>query len=232
MGWLSKYYENKLMPKIEAEIREKYIRKIVVDTSALIDGRMIQLYQNSFLDGILVIPSFVLREVQNLADSTEYMSSKKGKRALEVVSKLKKMAIYKSSYVRFPVHEDPLYKEVDDKLIHYALTLRNSVVLTTDGNLGKVADAYDVKVININTLAADLRSLVIRGDKFSVKLQERSRKPEAVGQCIGYLPDGTLVCVEKSAEFLGKVVPIEITNVLNNLPTGRIAFAQLDWGKR
>lgn len=233
MSWLSKFYEDRLRPKMEIEMRERIVRKILVDSSALIDGRMLQLYQDNFLDGEIMIPSFILREVQQLADSTEYVSSKKGKRALEVVDKLKKMMAHSgSSLLKLPIHEDSTYKEVDDKLIHYALTLRNSVILTTDGNLGKVAETYDVKIINLNTLASSLRSMVLKGDKFSIKLIERSKKLENVGQCIGYLADGTLVCVEKSSEFLGKVVPIEITNVLNNLPTGRIAFAKLDWGER
>jgi uncharacterized protein YacL len=232
MGWLSKHFEDRLRPIIEAEVQTRITRKVVVDSSAIIDGRMLQLYQENFLDGEILIPSFVLREIQQLADSTEYTSSKKGKRGLEVVEKLKKMAAHKGASVKFPIHEDPTYKEVDDKVVHYALALPNSVILTTDGNLGKVAEAFDAKVMNLNTIASGLRTMILAGDKFSVKLQEKSKKVQNVGQCIGYLPDGTLVCVEKCSEYLGKVVPIEITNVLNNLPTGRIAFAKLDWGER
>jgi uncharacterized protein YacL len=236
MKWLSDYFEKKLKPKIEAEVRAKSVRKILIDSSALIDGRMLQLYHDNFLDGEITIPSFILREIQQLADSTEYMSSKKGKRGLEVVDKLKKMVAAKGSAVVFPIYEDPMfhsiYKEVDDKLIHYALAIPNSVILTTDGNLGKVAQAFDVNVMNLNTIASGLRSMVVKGDRFSIKLLERSKKAENIGQCIGYLNDGTLVCVEKSSEFLGTVVPIEITNVLNNLPTGRIAFAKLNWGEK
>ena len=242
MKWLKQYYEKQLRPQIEAETRIKteaelrsklvaeITRKILVDSSALIDGRVLQLYKDNFLDGEIMVPSFILREIQQIADSTDHTTSKKGKRALEAVAVIGASMAANGKSLQFPIHEDSTYSEVDDKLIYYAKTLSNSVVLTEDGNLSKVAELVGVRVINIHALASSLRSMVVPGDRCSVKLVEPGRKADNMGQCIGYLPDGTLVCVEKCREFLGKMVPIEITKVLHNLPTGRIAFAKLNWG--
>jgi uncharacterized protein YacL len=252
MEWLKRYYEKQLRPQIEAEtwakaeievraktitevrdkIRMEVTRKILVDSSALIDGRVLQLYKDNFLDGEIMVPSFILREIQQLADSTDHTTSKKGKRALEAVAALSTSMAANGKSLQFPIHEDAAYPLVDDKLIYYAKTLPNSVVLTEDGNLGKVAELVGVKVINIHALASSLRSMVLPGDRFSIKLVEPGRKADDWGQCIGYLPDGTLVCVDKCREFLGKTVSIEITKVLHNLPTGRIAFARLNWGEK
>jgi uncharacterized protein YacL len=240
MGWLSKYYENKLRPKIEAEVREKYTRKIVVDTSALVDGRMVQLYEENFLDGEFIIPSFVISELNGFVKSGRSVPMEKGRRGLEMIEKLKVQIGMKGGKIKFPVFDEPesglLSEEVRDRIIYYAMGLQNSIILTAEKKTDKLAErevcpdtfVRDVKTVNINSIATGLRSVVLRGDRFSIKLVDKGRYG---GQCTGYLPDGTLVCVEKSAEFLYRTVPIEITNVLNNLPKGRIAFAELNWGE-
>jgi len=195
----------------------------LVDTSAIIDGRIIDLVKSSFVEGTISVPSYVLEEVKRLADSSDATRRAKGRRGQETLDALKA-----STLINFHVPEGTIEngEEVDAKLIHAAL-LMNARIITTDYNLQKIAELQGVKLLNIHELSKATRPLALPGEVLEVKLVKEGRDS---GQAVGYLSDGTMIVVNMGKPHLGQIVQAEVSSILQT-PAGRMVFADLKHAK-
>lgn len=191
-------------------------RARVVDTSALIDGRLLHVCRSGFVEGTLVIPQFVLYELQGLADAGDEERRMRGRRGLEVLAGLQRAGVS----VEVTDRDYPDIQGVDAKLVATARD-RRAPIVTVDGNLARVAEIQGLRVLNMHQLAEDLRPPVLPGDEVEVRIV-RPGKEEAQG--VGYLSDGTMVVVEGGRERQGTEVKAEVTSILTN-PNGRMVFA-------
>lgn len=194
-------------------------RLLIVDTSILIDGRVYDLARGGFLDYIIIIPKFVVQELQGLADSSSDMKRQRGRRGLEVLQKLRKdgtidVKIYDAEY--------PEIEAVDAKLVKLATDIGASI-LTNDSNLAKVAEVQNIKVLNLNILATLMRPKLMSGEEIPLKIIKEGKE---AGQGVGYLEDGTMVVVEDGAKYQGRVIDVVIDSAIQT-STGRIIFAKL-----
>lgn len=191
-------------------------RKIFIDTSVLIDGRILGLARTGFLEGEYIILRSVLRELQLLADSKDSDKRTRAREGLEAVAELEKIA-----NVKIPGNSDIKVK-VDEQLLKYAHDYKGAI-LTLDYNLIKVAEAEGVDVLNINDLAMAVRSEYLPGEKLKIKITDKGANR---GQGIGHMSDGTMVVVEKASGKIGRTVTIELER-FHETPAGRILFARL-----
>jgi len=191
----------------------------VLDTSSIIDGRIYDIIMANFIESKIVIPSFVLKELQNIADSHDHFRRQKGKRGLDILKKIQEQRI---NEVEIVDEDFPEYNSVDEKLIAYTKKIKGKLV-TTDYNLVKVADIHGVACMNINQLAIALRQTVFPQDELKITIQKEGKEQ---GQGVGYLEDGTLVVVENGKGFIGKTVDLIVTSVLQS-ESGRIIFAKI-----
>jgi uncharacterized protein YacL len=208
-----------VIPFVRFVPQEINIPLLVIDTSALIDGRIVALCATKFLSQALVIPQFVLDELHRVADSDDAQKRAKGRRGLETLSQLKKL-----SWLDLRIHEADVKRgqTVDDKLIFLAQSLK-ARLLTTDMNLAKLAEFYGVEWLNLNGLARALHTDVSVGEHITITLIKNGKEQ---GQTIGYLGDGSMVVVEDSKSQLGKTVEVEVVSVLPSAG-GRMTFARL-----
>ncbi len=193
----------------------------LVDTSVLIDGRIADICQSGFVEGTLLIPRFVLKELQNIADSADIVRRAKGRRGLDILRGLQE-----SDYpVAVSIIEDnPANShEVDEKLVVLAKQY-NARILTTDFNLNKVAQIEGVMVLNINDLANALKPAVLPDEVMEVKLIKEGKEPT---QAVGYLDDGTMVVVDNGRNYLGRNVEVLVTSVLQT-SAGRMIFTRFN----
>jgi uncharacterized protein YacL len=204
-------------PAPEAAVREGEPR-IVVDTSVLIDGRIAEIVESGFIYGTLIVPRFVLEELQHIADSSDALRRNRGRRGLEILSRMQREA-------RTPVEvvddEAPGIAEVDAKLVELAKH-RSRVVLTNDFNLNRVAELQGVRVMNINSLANAVKPAVLPGEEIRVRVIQEGKEP---GQGVGFLDDGTMVVVEGGARLIDSDIEVNVTRVLQTV-AGRMIFAQ------
>ncbi len=191
----------------------------ILDTSVLIDGRIVDVARTMFLDGIMVIPSFVLLELQAIADSSDGLKRKRGRRGLDIVKQLQVLAQGNLEIMERPVARG---SRVDEMLVMLAKEIGGSI-LTNDYNLNKVAQIQDVKVLNINDLANSLKQVVLPGEELEVYLVNEGKED---GQGVGYLDDGTMVVVDGGAHFLNRKLPVTVTSVLQTA-AGRMIFSKL-----
>lgn len=190
---------------------------LVLDTSAIIDGRILDIAKTSFISGIVLVPTFVLEELQQVADSSDYVKRSRGRRGFEVVEELKKL-----KNIRVEVWDKGIMgKGVDDKVIKLAKSLHGKII-TTDFNLNKVATLSNVVVLNVNDLSNAVKTIAIPGEKIDVKVIHLGKDHS---QGVGYFPDGTMIVVEEGAELVGQVVKAEVSRVLQ-VPAGRMVFAK------
>ena len=194
-------------------------RVILVDTSAIIDGRIADITQTGFVDGGLLIPKFVLDEVQYIADSPDSLRRSRGRRGLEMLDRLRK-----EGHIDVEIAEVEVSGEdaVDSKLVSLAKRLNYSI-LTTDFNLNKVAELQDVTVLNINDLANSLKPTVLPGEELMIQMTQEGKEE---GQGVGFLDDGTMVVVEGGRRYLNSQLTVVITRLLQT-SAGRIIFAHL-----
>ncbi|MCY4060729.1 MAG: PIN domain nuclease [Chloroflexi bacterium] len=192
-------------------------RQLLLDTSVLIDGRIVEIAETGFIGGTLIIPRFVLSELHRVADSSDSLRRNRGRRGL---AKLNELQRHNDLPVKI-VDDDPEdFGEVDAKLVALSIQLSASLV-TNDFNLNQVADAQGVDVLNINALANAVRSVYIPGETFDIRIIQPGRDPN---QGVGYLDDGTMVVVESGQRFMNRSVGVEVTKLINR-PTGRMIFA-------
>ena len=191
----------------------------LVDTSALIDGRIADLAATGFVEGPLVVPQFVLRELQQVADSTDPRKRARGKRGFDIVQRLQRLPGPPIEIAEIDV-AGPI--AVDQKLLDLAKA-RGAKIITTDYNLNRLAEVNGVGVLNVNELANALKSAAVAGEEMRVRLMREGKEP---GQGVGYLADGTMVVVEHGKRWIGQTVDAVVTSVLQT-PSGRIVFARL-----
>jgi uncharacterized protein YacL len=194
-------------------------RTILLDTSVIIDGRIADIARTGFLSGSLLIPRFVLNELQYIADSGESLRRQRGRRGMEVLSQLQKDTTIP---VRISDIDVEGVREVDDKLIVLARQLR-SPILTNDYNLNRIAELQGVAVLNVNELANAVKMVFLPGETFEVNIIQEGKE---VGQGVGYLDDGTMVVVEDGRNVLNQLVPVTVTKVLQTA-AGRMIFGRL-----
>src|SRR6476659_5432827 len=189
----------------------------LVDTRAIIDGRIADSARTGFLGGELVVPEFVLKELQQVADSADPLKRARGRRGLQVVQDLRTDVQVATPDVDFPQVSD-----VDAKLLKLAKE-RGMPILTTDFNLNRLAQIQDVQVLNVNDLANALKPAVLPGERLDVLLIKEGKESN---QGVGYLDDGTMVVVERARERIGETLPVQVTSVLQQ-PSGKIIFTKI-----
>ncbi|WP_345450091.1 PIN/TRAM domain-containing protein [Deinococcus aluminii] len=190
----------------------------LLDSNVLIDGRILELSRSGFLEGELVVPGFVLRELQVLADHSDPQKRTRGKRGLNVLEELRQVRP-----LRIEDWDDPQLPNVDDKLVRLARETGGKL-LTNDGNLGKIARLHGLEVLSLHALAVALRPQVQAGDRLTITVTKSGQQQ---GQGVGYLEDGTMVVVEDGLKFRGKATRVL---VVNNVQTnvGRMIFAKVE----
>ncbi len=192
----------------------------VLDTSVIIDGRIADIAEAGFIDGMMVVPEFVLRELQTVADSTDSSKRQRGRRGLDMLQRMQSNAAIQ---VQIVTDDFPSIREVDLKLLELAKKWEAKVV-TNDFNLNKVAHLHHVEVLNINDLANALRPVVLPGEKMTVLILKEGKE---FNQGVGYLDDGTMVVVDHARKLIGKAVEITVTSVLQTA-SGKMIFGKME----
>ncbi len=190
----------------------------ILDTSVIIDGRIADICQTGFLDGVIVIPQFVLEELQHIADSSDALKRNRGRRGLDILNRIQKelpieVQIYEGDF------ED--IQEVDSKLVKLAKIMQG-IVVTNDFNLNKVCDLQGVQVLNINDLANAVKPVVLPGEEMHVQVIKDGKEHN---QGIAYLDDGTMIVVEEGKNYIGRYIDVLVTSVLQT-SAGRMIFAK------
>ena len=192
----------------------------ILDTSVIIDGRIADIAETGFLDGVLVIPQFVLRELQLVADSADSMKRNRGRRGLDILQRIQKMTHLNVQIVE---EDFPQVREVDMKLIELG-KIYDCKIITNDFNLNKVAQLHGVEVLNINELANSLKPIVLPGETMRVFILKEGKE---YNQGVAYLDDGTMVVVDNAKRMISKTVDISVTSVLQTT-AGKMIFGKYD----
>jgi len=207
-------------PKIKT-LNTKSGQETILDTCALIDGRILDLTSNGFMSGPLVIPQFILGELQHLADGSDAHKRERARFGLDVVQQLQATSVP----VVVDTTEYPDIKEVDDKLVALAQK-RQARLYTTDYNLNKVADIKGVTVLNVNELAQQLRPVALPGERKTITIVQKGSNRN---QGVGYMDDGTMVVVDGAARAIGKAVEVQVTRIHQTV-AGKMIFAEIKKG--
>lgn len=210
---------NVIIPYVRLSRQDHIEAVVVVDTSAIIDGRITDICKTRFIEGKMVVPRFVLKELQQISDSADPIKRQRGRRGLEVLN-----TIQKDIGIPVIIHEEdfPDIKEVDAKLVKLAKLLE-AKIFTVDFNLNRVAAIQGIKVLNINELANALKPVVFPGELMEIRLL---REGKEYNQAVGYLEDGTMVVAEDARKFIGSTVKVAVTSVLQT-QAGRMIFTKI-----
>lgn len=192
----------------------------ILDTSVIIDGRIADIAETGFIEGTFIIPQFVLRELQLVADSSDSLKRNRGRRGLDILSRIQKNP---DLHIRIVEEDFPQVRDVDMKLLELAKLL-NGKVVTNDFNLNKVAQIHGVEVLNINDLANSLRPVVLPGELMKVFILKEGKEHS---QGIAYLDDGTMVVVDNARKMISKTIEISVTSVLQTT-AGKMIFGRFD----
>ena len=195
---------------------------ILLDTSAIIDGRVSEIYKLNFLAGSLVVPRFILEELQKLADSEDDIKRQRGRRGIEL---LRQMQNDPQIEIRIHENDSTAGQDVDAKLVSLA-KLMDAKICTTDFNLGRVASLQEVEVLNMQELYNAVKSVVLPGERLDIKLTKEGKEFD---QAVGYLEDGTMIVVSEARHFIGQKTKVMVTSILET-QAGRMIFAKLDRG--
>jgi uncharacterized protein YacL len=191
----------------------------IIDTSVIIDGRIVDVCEAGFIEGTFIIPQFILQELQHIADSTDSLRRARGRRGLDILHKIQKI----NNVVVKIIDEDfPKIKEVDAKLVALA-RVKGGKIITNDFNLNKVAELQGVTVLNLNELANALKPVVLPGEQMSIFIVKEGKEPS---QGVGYLDDGTMVVVDNARKKINQQMDVIVTSVLQTT-AGRMIFAKL-----
>ncbi|MDD3274267.1 MAG: PIN domain nuclease [Candidatus Omnitrophica bacterium] len=211
---------NIIIPYVRLRRQDQSQDMVLLDTSVIIDGRIVDICKTHFLGGKLVIPKFVLRELQQIADSTDPIKRQRGRRGLEILN-----TIQNQPGIDIAIHEQDFTEttEVDAKLVLLAKILE-AKILTVDFNLNRVASIQGIKVLNINELANALKPVVFPGEEMRIKLIKEGKEHN---QAVGYLEDGTMVVVEDARRLIGQDVKVSVTSVLQT-QAGRMIFTKVE----
>lgn len=200
------------------ETEQVSLKSKILDTSVIIDGRIADICQTGFLEGTIVIPQFILKELQHIADSSDVLKRNRGRRGLDILNRIQKeldmeVEIYDGDFEDIP--------EVDSKLVKLAQEI-DGIVVTNDFNLNKVCNFQKVPVLNINDLANAVKPVVLPGEELAVQVIKDGKEQK---QGIAYLDDGTMIVVEDGSDYIGKTIEVLITSVLQT-SAGRMIFAK------
>jgi uncharacterized protein YacL len=208
-----------IIPFVRFSSQNKPENPVVLDTSAIIDGRVADLIENSFIEGLIIVPRFVLRELQAIADANDPIRRSRGRRGLEMLNR-----IQHNTRNEFKIHEGefPEESEVDAKLVRLAKTL-GAKLFTTDYNLGKIAEIQSVAYVNIAELATRMKPAILPGEVLSLRLVRDGKEK---GQAVGYLADGTMVVVNQGHSLIGQQAQVEVTTLVQT-GAGVIIFAEV-----
>ncbi len=211
---------NIIIPYVRFRRQDQKDEVVLLDTSAIIDGRVVDIYKTRFLESKIVVPRFVLKELQQVADSSDAIKRQRGRRGLELLR-----SIQKEDGIEVRIHEEdvPGSGDVDSKLIILAKMLE-AKVFTTDFNLNRIAALQGVKILNVNELANALKPVVFPGESMEVRLLKEGKEHN---QAIAYLDDGTMIVVEDARRLLGQQVKVLVTSVLQT-QAGRMIFSKLE----
>jgi len=211
---------NIIIPYVRLRRQDQAQDVVLLDTSVIIDGRIVDLCKTRFLGGKIIIPKFVLRELQQIADSTDPIKRQRGRRGLEILN-----TIQNEPGMNITIHEQDFTEttEVDAKLVLLAKLLE-AKILTVDFNLNRVASIQGIKVLNINELANALKPVVFPGEEMHLKLIKEGKEHN---QAVGYLDDGTMVVVEDARRLIGQDVKVTVTSVLQT-QAGRMIFTKVE----
>lgn len=211
---------NIIIPYVRLRRQDQSQDVNILDTSVIIDGRIVDICKTRFLSGKIIIPKFVLRELQQIADSTDPIKRQRGRRGLEILN-----VIQNQPGIDITIHEQDFTttNEVDAKLVLLAKLLEGKI-LTVDFNLNRVASIQGIKVLNINELANALKPVVFPGEEMHIKLIKEGKEHN---QAVGYLDDGTMVVVEDARKLIGQDVRVAVTSVLQT-QAGRMIFTKLE----
>lgn len=212
-----------IIPYVEFSKQVKGARPLVLDTSVIIDGRIADICETGIIDTKLIVPRFVLQELQGIADSSDKIKRNRGRRGLDILKRMQGIP-----KVEVQMHEANLAElrdvhKVDERLVVMAKVLGARVV-TNDFNLNKIAQLQGVEVINLNELANALKLVALPGENLPVRIVKQG---DQIGQGVGYLDDGTMVVVEQGKSYIGQEVTIAVTSVLQT-PAGRMIFGRVD----
>ena len=197
---------------------KQFIRPKILDTSVIIDGRLSDVVATGFVEGDLIVPGFVLEELQSIADSSDPGRRARGRRGLDTVHALQEA----NSHVSIIERDFPSIAEVDAKLIRLAKEIKG-ILVTTDYNLNKVSQIQGVEVLNVNDLANTLKAIVMPGERMHLRVLREGKEED---QGVGYLADGTMVVIEGGRRHIGEDVDVEVTSVLQN-PSGKMVFTRI-----
>ena len=192
----------------------------ILDTSVIIDGRIADVAEAGFISGTMIIPKFIIKELQHIADSSEPIKRVRGRRGLDVLKRMQKDIPNVS--VKITNHDFPNIKEADLKLVELARRLKG-IIITNDFNLNKVASLQNVKVMNLNQLSNALKPVVLPGETMNIHVVKEGKEEN---QGVGYLDDGTMVVVDEAKRYLGDHIEVSVTSVLQT-PTGRMIFSRV-----
>ncbi len=212
-----------VIPYVQFAKETKGAKPLVLDTSVIVDGRIADIANTQIIESELIVPRFVLQELQAIADSGDKLKRTRGRRGLDMLNKLQLSEAVDIRILEVTPDRSTPDATVDDMLVDLAMQLRGKVV-TNDYNLNKIAQLRGVQVININDLANALKPVVLPGESLSIKV---IKPGEEAGQGIGYLDDGTMVVVEGGRDRLGEVVALAVTSVLQT-SAGRMVFGRLE----
>lgn len=192
-------------------------RPLILDTSAIIDGRILDIVKTGFINGLVLVPNFVLTELQQVADSADSLKRARGRRGFEIVEELKK-----DKHLRVEIWDkEQNGKLVDDKIINLAKSLHGRII-TTDFNLNRVASVSNISVLNVNDLANAVKTTSLPGEALEIKIVHLGKDKN---QGVGYLPDGTMVVVSEAVDKIGQTIKAEVTKNIQT-PAGRMIFAR------
>lgn len=211
---------NVIIPYIRFRRQDVKEEMIVIDTSAIIDGRIVDIYKTKFFEARLLVPRFVLKELQHIADSSDPIKRQRGRRGLEMLQSMQK-----DPSLDIRIHEEDIsnVEDVDAQLVRLAKGLE-AKIFTTDFNLNRIAALQGVKVLNINELANALKPVVFPGEAMEVRLLKEGKE---FNQGVAYLDDGTMIVVEDARKLIGQMVKVNVTSVLQT-QAGRMIFAKLE----
>ena len=210
---------NIIVPYVKFSRQDQKEEFVILDTSVIIDGRIADICNTRFLEGKFIVPRFVLKELQQVADSSDSLKRARGRRGLDILGKLQK-----NPNIDIKIHNEdfPQIKEVDAKIVNLAKVL-SAKVFTNDYNLNKIAEIQGVKVLNVNELANALRPVVLPGEVLDIRLIKEGKE---YNQGVGYLEDGTMVVVDNGRRLIGQNVRVLVGSVLQTA-AGRMIFGKL-----
>ena len=220
IGMRGKDEFNLIIPYVKFVRQDKKEDVILLDTSVIIDGRVADIFATHFIEGRLVVPRFVLKELQQIADSSDALKRNRGRRGLDILNKMQKDPALD---VKIEEEDFPELKDVDSKLVKLAKFL-SAKIFTNDFNLNKIAELQGIVVLNINELAGALRPVVLPGEAMDVRISKEGKEHN---QGVAYLDDGTMIVIDNARQLIGQSARVAVTSVLQT-SAGRMIFARLE----